>query len=332
MEMPLEEIGNKMSEPITCTESNTSIKTPTNTPIDINVGRTAVFIDDHLTSVPKLDKGIPPFSCVEFSLNALCTRRCIFCPRKDAEAFPNLNKHLSFDLFKKVIKELETIDFSGRLSFSGFGEPLLTKDIFEYIKYAKEKCPKCIFEIVSNGDVLTKEVLKKLFDSGLDVVRLSLYTGPEQIDYFNKMTQELGLNDKQVILRKRYLSPEENYGLTISNRAGSITLKNDGIDVEPLKEPMKQPCHYPFYNMMVDYDGKVIMCSSDWFKKLVVGDLNSQTIFEVWNSNAFNTARKSLITNNRNFEPCKTCDVNGILNGKPHFLAWKEYYKNNSKV
>ena len=297
--------------------------------LDINIARIADFIDEHISLVALLENGMPPFSSIEFSNNGLCNRRCIFCPRVDPGLFPNKNIHLSFELFKKAMQEIAAIDYCGRISFSGFCEPLLTEDLERYIAEGKRACPKITVEISSNGDVLTKERLKRLFEAGLDNIRLSLYGGPQQDEKFIKMKQELNLDNKQFILRRRYLSPEESYGLTISNRAGSITLINDKIKVEPLKEPLKQPCYYPFYKMMVDYDGKVMICSNDWQKKLIVGNLSKQSVLAVWNSREFNNARKNLVQSNREFAPCNLCDVNGMYNGQKHYEAWVKHYKNN---
>ncbi|NQT45946.1 MAG: hypothetical protein HQ593_00520, partial [Candidatus Omnitrophica bacterium] len=197
--------------------------------LDINIERIGNFIDKHIAGIELVEGEVPPFSSIEFSNNALCNRRCIFCPRVDKELFPNKNEHLSFSLFKKIIDELSTIDYSGRISFSGFCEPLLTKDLARYIYYGKERCPRMTIEISTNGDYLTEGRLKKLFETGLDNIRVSLYDGPHQDDGFNKLKEEFGLNDKQFIIRRRYLAAEESYGLTISNRAGAITLKNESL-------------------------------------------------------------------------------------------------------
>lgn len=296
--------------------------------LDINIARIADFIDRHILIAPLLEGGVPPFSSVEFSNNDLCNRRCIFCPRVDPALFPNNNAHLSFELFRKVMQELKIIDYCGRISFSGFCEPLLTRDLERYIAEGKRACPKMTIEISSNGDVLTKERLRNLFESGLDNIRVSLYEGPQQDEKYMEMKEELKLNDKQFILRRRYLPPEQSYGLTISNRAGALTLINEKMKVEALKEPLRQPCYYPFYKMMVEYDGKVMICSNDWLKKLIVGDLNEQSVFAVWNSREFNNARRKLMQSNREFDPCNLCDVNGLYNGQRHYEAWLEYYKN----
>lgn len=293
--------------------------------LDINIARIADFIDRHIVNVNFLEGGIPPFSSIEFSNNALCNRRCVFCPRVNPELFPNKNEHLSFDLFKKIIEELAFIEYCGRISFSGFCEPLLTKDLENYIAYGKNICPKMTIEISSNGDVLTRKRLKSLFKAGLDNIRISLYDGTKQEEVFKKMKDTLNLNNEQFIVRRRD-STEHNYSLTISNRAGAISLINEKVRIEPLKVPLKQPCYYPFYKIMVDYNGEVMICSNDWLKKLIIGNLNNHTVYEVWNSDKFNTVRENLINNNRGFSPCNLCDVNGLYNGGIHFTAWKSYY------
>lgn len=295
--------------------------------LDINIARIADFIGRHITNVPFLEGGVPPFASIEFSNNALCNRRCIFCPRVNSTLFPNKNEHLSYDLFQKTMKELAAVDYSGRISFSGFCEPLLTKDLEKYIALGKKTCHKMTIEISSNGDILTKDRMKSLFDAGLDNIRISLYEGPHQNEIFMKIKNELNLNDKQVIVRSRYLSAEQSYGLTISNRAGAVTLNNESIRIEPLKEPLKQPCYYPFYKMLVDYNGDVLICSNDWLKNLIVGNLHGQTVYEVWNGHKFNEARIRLMRHDRSFAPCDICDVNGIYNGGIHFQAWIQYYQ-----
>lgn len=291
---------------------------------DINIARIGDFVDNHLSKTYYID--VPPFSSIEFSIIGACNRRCIFCPRVDDKQFPNKYESLPLNIFHKIMRELWSIHYTGRISFSGFSEPLLTKNIEEYISCGKKLCPNMTIEIVTNGDCLTLERLKNLFLSGLDNIRISLYDGPHQVKQFQKMQASANLNNKQFILRKRYL-PEKDYGMNISNRAGTITLINKYVNVKPLEKSLNQPCHYPFYKMVVDYTGEVVICSNDWLKKRVVGNVKHQTVFEIWNSEGFNQARKNLINSNRCFAPCEKCDVNGLYNGKPHFNAWRKFYE-----
>lgn len=296
-------------------------------PFDINISRIDEFISKHLKRVSILEGGVPPFSSVEFSINGMCSRRCIFCPRVNKNFFPNINKHLSLRIFKKVMQELKHHNYNGRISFSGFCEPLMTKNLEEYILTGKKICPNLTIEISTNGDFLTERRLESLFKAGLDNIRVSLYDDFSQEEKFLGMQKRFSLNEQQFIMRKRYLT-EPNYGLTICNRGGSVTLKNEMVKLEPLKNPLKQPCYYPFYKIMVDYTGDALICSNDWMKRLIVGNLERQTIFYIWNSRKLNEVRIKLIKNNRKFAPCDVCDVNGLYNGQNHFDAWVNFYNN----
>jgi len=294
--------------------------------LDINIGRIATFVDAHIASATFNDKNIPPFSSVEFSINGLCNRRCKFCPRVDVDRFPNKDEHLSCAVFQSLINQLADIQYKGRISFSGFSEPLLTKDIEKYIEYARKVCPTITIEMVSNGDFATPERLKSLFEAGLDNIRISVYDGLEQEAALNAIKKELCLSDEAFILRNRYQLPKDNYGLVISNRAGAINLDDDGIILKPLEEPLPQACYYPFYKMLIDYDCTVYICSNDWLKKYPVGDVSQKDIVSIWNGDRFHSVRQKLIMKDRNFVPCKVCDVNGLYNGDKHFQAWVQYY------
>jgi radical SAM protein with 4Fe4S-binding SPASM domain len=143
------------------------------------------------------------------------------------------------------------------------------------------------------------------------------------------MKDEVGLTDDQLVLRVRWLSAEEHYGITLSNRGGTLELKELGLAA--LKEPLKQRCHYPFYQILVDYDGSVLLCPHDWGKKLIAGNLNHQSVQEVWDSPTMKRVRTSLAVSDRNFPPCNVCDVDGTLMGKSHFDRWMEYYRNSQQ-
>ena len=100
---------------------------------DINIKRIDNFLNEHLEKSSNLKNGAPPISSIEISINGACNRRCFFCPREDETAYPNILQSLDLKIFKKLIKDLKENDFTGRISFSGFCEPLLTKNLNEYV-------------------------------------------------------------------------------------------------------------------------------------------------------------------------------------------------------
>ena len=81
-------------------------------------------------------------------------------------------------------------------------------------------------------------------------------------------------------------------------------------------------CTYPSYTFFIDYNGDVLMCSHDWGKKMIMGNVKNNTIKEIWTSKKFDFARKKLINAERNFSPCDVCDVKGTLIGNKHAEQW----------
>jgi radical SAM protein with 4Fe4S-binding SPASM domain len=292
---------------------------------DPNIPRKGRLLDEHVESSRDGDAGPPFFSLIEFNLSGLCNRKCVFCPRVNPKVFPNVNEHIPIVLYEKIIRELAEVNYDGMILYSAFGEPLLYKNIEMVLELSKRYCSRVRIETVTDGDFVTPSKLRSLFGAGLDTLLISMYDGPYQVELFEGMMAEAGLSDTQVVLRRRWLPPEEHYGITLSNRAGMVEIPEVGVG--PLKEPLKRPCFYPFYQILIDYDGAVLLCPHDWGKKLILGNLHRQSLMEVWDGRIMRRARLNLAKADRNFSPCDRCNVDGTLMGQGHFDRWMEYYK-----
>ena len=263
---------------------------------------------------------IPLPSEVEISESGTCNRICSFCPRSDPN-YEDIKEFISPFLHTKLIRELKTEDYKGVIRYSGFVEPLLDKNIFNLIKETKTEIPNSRCEIVTNGDVLNTDRLLKLFQSGLDTILVSVYDGPEDAERFKNMCLEAKLNENQFVIRHRYYSESQDFGLTISNRAGMM--KNADYKIAPLKTALKSKCFYPSYTFFMDYNGDVLMCPHDWGKKIILGNINKSTFLDIWTSKKAIKIRKRLSKSDRNFSPCNSCDVKGDLIGKKHADSWQ---------
>jgi radical SAM protein with 4Fe4S-binding SPASM domain len=303
---------------------------PSHKNIDVNIGRISDFVEDHLSRSSVAHGEVPPLSSLEFSIHGSCNRRCVFCPRVDREAYPNIKKGFSVEVYERIINELTDLNWSGRISYSGFSEPFLHENLLHLVNYTKKTNANITLEIVSNGDYLKLEMLRNLFDAGLDNLRVSLYTPDDTVDRFIKMKDQVGLDDEQFIVRARNKGIEDDYGLTLSNRAGTVDFEK--VDRQPIKEPFKRGCNYPMYKMMIDYNGDALICSNDWAKKRIIGNVYNTPVMDLWNSKLMNDARKRLLNSDRCFQPCDKCDVDGLMNGQGHANLWKNFYQqaNNS--
>jgi radical SAM protein with 4Fe4S-binding SPASM domain len=291
--------------------------------IDPSTNRKGKILNERI----KTFKGIPLFSMIELNLLARCNRSCSFCPVSSEtfyqDFYNNKLDKLEMELYEKLLNDLTYINYSGVIGYSGLSEPLLHPKINQFIARSKEVLRNARVEIVSNGDVLNKKRLNNLFNNGLDTISISMYDGPHQVEHFSKIKTELGLREDQIILRRRYYE-NENYGLTISNRAGLIDSNKfrSGKDKKVIKLPLRKVCFYPFYMLKIDFNGDVTICSHDWRKKGCVGNIKEENILDIWKGNAIKIIRKTLAKNDRNFSPCNECDVYGDLMGKEHFDQW----------
>lgn len=260
---------------------------------------------------------------IEVNTTELCNRTCVFCPRHDPKVFPNRNLHMSplgaDQISKNIIEE-----YSGKISFSGFGENLLNPEFDQIVKAFRNNLPLAIIECNTNGDKLTSELAQKLFDNGLNLLYINLYDGIEQVDHFNNIMRDF---DKSKFKFRMHWS-QADHGLILNNRSGTIDWI--GVDESDVKSLQGKPCHYPFYKMFVDWNGDVLFCSNDWGREHVVGNLMQQSLHDVWFSKPMNHIRKKLIKGDRSMSPCDKCSVDGSLFGETSFNIIRDYYENRN--
>lgn len=290
--------------------------------IDKSTERKGNIVKDKLSFIDN----IPVFSVVELNIMAACTRSCSFCPVSDKDFYKKIDAKglLKTDFYKKLLSDLSEIKYKGKILYSGFSEPLLHPKIEKLLQLTKEYLPDTQLEMISNGDKLTVAKLKSLFANGLDVLSISMYDGSHQIDYFSNMIHDANVDKEKVILRRRYYE-NGNYGLTISNRAGLVDSNEYRAEGEEkiVELPLKKVCYYPFYMIKIDFNGDMDICSHDWQKKFVVGNVNTSSVWELWTSDRLYKFKERLANSDRNMEPCLTCDVHGDIIGKESFEAWK---------
>ncbi len=270
-------------------------------------------------------KGFPLPSVVEISESGMCNRKCVFCPRSDPN-YNHVNEFISPKLIEKITLELKSLNYKNLILFSGFVEPLLDKNIFKLLKIVRKNLPYSNIEMITNGDVLNKKRLLKLYESGLTCLLISIYDGVEAEKKMEKLMQDCNLNENQFKIRKRYLPEKESFGISLSNRGGMMN--NAAFAIKNPKESLNRPCFYPNYIFFMDYNGDVIICNHDWGKKFIIGNMYKNSFKELWVSKKWQEARQKLYNGKRNFSPCNVCLVDGLRMGSVHARAWKDYYEN----
>ena len=297
--------------------------------------RSPKFIDPHLDHRKAQEKAhfdavrsssdpMASLLTVEINLTELCNRTCVFCPRVDPAIYPNRNLHMGRATVEKVATDLADMGSNCRISFSGYGEPLLHEDLPTVLRAFHGHLPNNTLEINTNGDRLTADVIKELFDCGLRYLYVNLYDGPEQTEIFKEMFETAGLEESVWRLRPHWPGSDGGYGLTLNNRSG--VLASEEAAVGPLAEPLAMRCHYPLYKMLVDWNGDVLFCSNDWGREIIVGNVMNSSVRELWLSERMLEVRRALMKGDRSHSPCNACDVHGTLSGGPSFERLLTHY------
>ena len=126
---------------------------------------------------------------------------------------------MEIDTAHKIRKELEGLNWNGSINICGNGEPLLHKDI---VGLVAELGDMILVEITTNGDFLKVDLIRDLYENHLDYMVVSMYDGPEQVEHFNSLFKECGIDKNLYSLRDRWYDESEDYGLLYTNRAGNI--------------------------------------------------------------------------------------------------------------
>ena len=281
--------------------------------LDPNIKNKSKTIEEKIQLFKHQGVMLPLPTEIEISESGTCNRKCSFCPRS-APNFDDRKEFISNSLHEKLCKELKELNYMGTIRYSGFVEPLLDKNIFSLINMARKYLPESNIELVTNGDPLNLVRLNKLFKNGLNRILISAYDSKEDAEKLEALCLKANLNTKQYIVRNRYYSENQDFGITLSNRSG--LMENAEYKIESLKEPLKKPCYIPSYTFFLDYQGDVLMCPHDWGKKLILGSLVKDKFLDIWFSKQSINVRKMLNNLNRNFSPCNICDVDGTFMGE----------------
>jgi radical SAM protein with 4Fe4S-binding SPASM domain len=287
--------------------------------LDPNIKNKSRTVEDKIQLYNHKGIELPLPTEIEISESGTCNRSCSFCPRS-APDFEDKKEFISNKLHEKLCIELKELKYKGTIRYSGFVEPLIDKNIFNLINMARKHLPAVNIEMVTNGDPLNLKRLNRLFESGLNRILISAYDGKEEAKKLEDLCLSADLDTNQYIVRHRYYSEDQDFGITLSNRSG--LMDNAEYKIPPLKKALKKPCFIPSYTFFLDYQGDVLMCPHDWGKKIVLGNLNKQQLLDIWFSKKSLILRKKLNNSDRNFTPCNVCDVDGTFMGKKN----SEYY------
>lgn len=296
----------------------------------------------HLTRQPPvvLGSGEPYrlFNRFQVETTSDCNRACSFCPvstgRRD---FPR--RSMDPALYSSIVRQLADLGFSGVLQLFLLNEPLLDPLLEDRLREARSALPKCTIYLSTNGDPVdhrgarpvswSVDRLMRVYEAGATTVNLNVYdAGEEQLERYRGIVDALVATGRVRVNRHRYnRAPLGKYWVALTDMrperltASSVDMFHHRTDED--REGDSAPrarCARTQRHMVVRYDGTVpICCAVDPTSPdlVVAGDLNSQTIIEVWNSEIMFKYRWYTQQGRRELPGCDRC---GHRMAYPHLV------------
>lgn len=75
-------------------------------------------------------------------------------------------------------------------------------------------------------------------------------------------------------------------------------------------------CFLPFFQMNVLFNGDVMLCCNDWGRNSILGNVNEQSLMDIWNGPKANQIRRNILRKEyETIKACKGCSVPELFEG-----------------
>jgi MoaA/NifB/PqqE/SkfB family radical SAM enzyme len=274
---------------------------------------------------------------INFEITAACDARCIHCPRLDMD---RPMKAMPMDLFHRMVDQASALKVT-QLCPNGYGEictiPMrLLAPYFDYMSAGSWP-----FKVIinTNGYRMNAERADLFIEHGVHLINVTIdgatAATAEAIRVGLKF-DDIEANIRNLLARrdaagKRY--PKVRVGMVampetlregeaflarwrgvadfvgiggFSTRLASVALQNG----QPADSgPSSASCVLPFRELNIWADGKAVLCCEDWNEEYVVGDLNAETLSEIWHGSAMDAVRaKHLAGRGQEIDLCARCN------------------------
>ncbi len=252
---------------------------------------------------------VPSFVEIHIENTNSCGYKCVMCPRDKQ------TRQIGYMPLEDVNTILDRIGpFEGHFHLHGFGEPLLDRKLPEKIELIKTRLPKATTQIITTlGVTHSPGYLQRLVDAGLDIAIVSFYGFSKEsyqnvhgVNGFERAKQNLETLSKMrgdslslvvKIPAKNVFSslpmaderrPFIQWLQSLNVEIGEMPYVHnfgDGRKYNPPSERMCPVVEGLRKNILnITWDLKVIPCCFDFNASIPFGNLQTQTLEEIFSS------------------------------------------------
>jgi hypothetical protein len=261
---------------------------------------------------------------------AYCNAKCSFCP------YPTMERQgdkMSDALIDKIIDDLTQIPRNVPFNIAPFkvNEPFLDKRIFAVCAKINEKVPNAQLRLFTNGSPLTPAIIEKVsavknvvhlwislneVDPELyqKLMQLPLERTLQKLDVLHEMVRQGAFPHPVKISRVTDRTERDQAFMTfVQQRYPLFSLFMIGagnwtgqVDVATERRVPPAGC-FRWYELSIMASGKVALCCMDGEGKHVIGDVNTQSVLEVYNDPGYKKMRQFTFSRKAAAAPCDTC-------------------------
>lgn len=274
-----------------------------------------------------------------------CNFRCKFCPTGNLELMKSSSRtlrNMDFKLYTKIVDDICEFENPVKvLRLYKDGEPLLNRNFHKMVEYAKKRSCAESIDTTSNGSLLSPHRNIEIIEAGLDRINISVegvsaeqykdfsgviinfdkfvdnishfYDNRNQCKVFIKINGDIISDEDKVKFYEifgdicDYINIEHTMNCW-NNFEMKDTKQNTAVGVYGQEIHEVEVCPYPFYSFSINSNGYVSLCFLDWNRKLIIGNVNHQSVKEVWNGNEINAYRNLFLNKRRReLKICKNC-------------------------
>lgn len=245
-----------------------------------------------------IDTKLCLFNKVELETVNQCNNTCAFCPVNISKD-QRLHHQMTMELYERIIKQLEDLNYHGAISLFSNNEPLLDTMLLDRLKIARERLPNAYIYLYTNGLLMTPEKLMNILPF-INFIHINNYnTTPELLPGHLKLQKVLMDNHVQ---KEKVEIHMRNSNECLSSRAGTSPNRHNMAELH-------SPCILPFSQIVIRPNGKISFCCNDAYGKYTMGDVSKESLLDIWYGNYFNTSRKLMLKGRLSQSPCKNCDM-----------------------
>lgn len=266
-----------------------------------------------------LDEGLQPVPFVDqVELTNHCPMKCGFCPRGIDGAMSRPKGFMEVEVFAALLAQLsEDQKNCWRMEMHHLGESLLHPEVVLFVRMAAERGLPT--EMSVNPSHLRPDLARGLVEAGigrlvlsldgLDASTLAASRGPAaRFDNAERNIEALfsfvaaSPKPPQVIVQMLRLHRNRHQHEAFLERFGNTGLPTVQAVIKDLEgpdpdlgevtcEPPSYLCVSPWRSVVVLWDGRVVPCCRDADARVVLGDLRSQSLEQIWRGPVANRLR-----------------------------------------